>query len=116
MASLAAAPVAVVRGAQDRPLQTVRIVEREGEDGVAARIAAALPGRAERVSRDALPGELEARDVAIAAIDGWEALAGPAPPDDAGLVLVTTAAGRASADPFPARPAAGPAPPPRSSS
>ena len=89
VASLAAAPVAIVRGAQDRPLQTVRIVEREGEDGVAARIAAALPGRAERVQRDALPGELEARDVAIAAVEGWDALTGPSPPDDVGLVLVT---------------------------
>jgi Kef-type K+ transport system membrane component KefB len=88
-ASLAAAPVVVVRGAQDRPLQTVRVVEREGEDGIAARIAATLPGRAERVSRDALPGDLEPRDVAIAAVDGWDALAGPAPPDDVGLVLVT---------------------------
>ena len=93
VASLAATPVAIVRGAQDRPLQTVRIVEREGEDGIAAHIAAALPGRAERVRRDALPGELEPRDVAIAAVDGWDALTGPAPPDDVGLVLVTDGRG-----------------------
>ena len=89
VAPLAAAPVAIVRGAQDRPLQTVRVVERDGEDGVAARIAAAVPARAERARHDVLPSELEARDVAITDVAGWDALTGPAPPDDVGLVLVT---------------------------
>ena len=89
VAPLAAAPVAIVRGAQDRPLQTVR-----GASSATARTASRRgsppPSRHGPSARaTTASGELEARDVAITDVAGWDALTGPAPPDDVGLVLVT---------------------------
>ena len=89
MAALAATPVAIVRGAQDQPLQTARIVEPGGEGNaatVAAKLASAVPAAAERVT--AFEDAVVAGDVWFSAVTGWERLESISPPDGAALVLV----------------------------
>lgn len=86
---VAAAPVAIVRGAIDEPLDTVRVVTPAGGGsgaGVAARIAASVPAAAPRVAGAA--ADLAAGDVWFAAVDGWDGLESAAPPEGAALVLV----------------------------
>jgi Kef-type K+ transport system membrane component KefB len=88
----AAAPVAIVRGTLDQPLDAVRVVAADGAGGaadVAAGLAAALPSGADRVT--ATDDELVAGDVWFGAVEGWERLEAMRPPDGAALVLVPDA-------------------------
>jgi hypothetical protein len=89
------APVVIVRGAIDSPLSAVRLLAANDRDGAAGEIAAdllaAMPSKAERVfaaSADEFIDALKQGDVAIAAVSGWDRLAGLQPPQGAALVLV----------------------------
>ena len=85
----AAAPVAIVRGTLDQPLEAVRVVSPGGEGTaatVAAKLAAAVPAAAQRVT--AFEDAVVAGDVWFSAVTGWERLESISPPDGAALVLV----------------------------
>ena len=85
------APVAIVRGALDRPLRTLRVVPPPQTDGVAAGLAAAVPAGARRGAPHdgaAIVDSLQQGDVAVAAVTDWEQLEKLHPPDGAALVLV----------------------------
>lgn len=85
----AAAPVAIVRGTLDQPLEAVRVVSPGGEGGaatVAAKLAAAVPTAAQRVT--AFEDAVVAGDVWFAAVVGWERLESMNAPEGAALVLV----------------------------
>jgi Kef-type K+ transport system membrane component KefB len=85
----AAAPVAIVRGTLDEPLEAVRVVTPGGEGGaatIAAKLAEAIPAAAERVT--AGEDDVVAGDVWFFAVVGWERLESMDPPPGAALVLV----------------------------
>ena len=85
----AAAPVAIVRGTIDQPLEAVRVVSPGGEGNaatVAAKLASAVPAAAQRVT--AFEDAVVAGDVWFSAVTGWERLEAISPPDGAALVLV----------------------------
>jgi hypothetical protein len=85
----AAAPVAIVRGTIDQPLEAVRVVSPGGDGSaatVAAKLASAVPAAAERVT--AFEDAVVAGDVWFSAVTGWERLESISPPEGAALVLV----------------------------
>ncbi|MEZ5078880.1 MAG: cation:proton antiporter [Solirubrobacterales bacterium] len=89
------APVAIVRGQLDLPLEEARVLA--AADGahpagtVVAELVAALTGVAASLDGDGLGADLAALgdgEVAIAAVTGWEPLAALRPPAGAAAVLV----------------------------
>ena len=77
----AAAPVAIVRGTLDQPLEAVRVVSPGGEGNaatVAAKLASAVPAAAQRVT--AFEEAVVAGDVWFSAVTGWERLESISPP------------------------------------
>ncbi len=85
----AAAPVAIVRGTLDKPLDAVRVVAAGGAGtaaDVAARLAACVPSAAQRVTAGS--ELIQPGDVWFGAVSGWERLESMRPPDGATLVLI----------------------------
>jgi hypothetical protein len=85
----AAAPVAIVLGTIDQPLEAVRVVSPGGEGSaatVAAKLAAAVPSAAQRVT--AFEDAVVAGDVWFSAVVGWERLESMNAPEGAAFVLV----------------------------
>ena len=81
MSLAAAAPVAIVRGTLDQPLEAVRVVSPGGEGNaatVAAKLASAVPSAAQRVT--AFEDAVVAGDVWFSAVTGWERLESISPP------------------------------------